>query len=165
MPGPPTLPIEPSSRTRVYADTSVYGGVFDDRFAWHSAEFFTQVRTGRLRLVTSALVRLELEPAPQSVRDFFAELGDLEDAPISETALDLQQRYLSASVVGEGSATDALHVAVATTAHCSILVSWNYKHIVHRDKAPRYNAVNILAGAPAIGIFSPAEVLEYGQEL
>ena len=56
---------------RVYADTSVYGGAFDEEFATASREFFEQVRRGRFALVTSTVVREELEAAPANLRQFF----------------------------------------------------------------------------------------------
>ena len=37
---------------------------------------------------------------------------------------------------------DALHVAVATVSGCSVIVSWNFKHIVNYRKIPLYNAIN-----------------------
>jgi hypothetical protein len=43
-------------------------------------------------------------------------------------------------------------------------VSWNFKHIVHFDKIPKYNAVNTLEGYGPIGIFSPLEVIRYDNE-
>lgn len=42
---------------RVYADTSVFGGAFDEEFQAASRTFFDQVRNGRFKLVTSALVQ------------------------------------------------------------------------------------------------------------
>lgn len=45
---------------RVYADTSVFGGVFDTEFEEPSREFFRQVVTGRFELITSAIRRLEV---------------------------------------------------------------------------------------------------------
>jgi hypothetical protein len=59
---------------------------------------------------------------------------------------------------------DALHVAVATASDCSLIVSWNFKHIVHFEKIPLYNAVNTLRGHAHIGIFSPLEVIQYEGE-
>lgn len=38
---------------RVYADTSVFGGVFDQEFEIASRVFFEQVKQGLFRLVTS----------------------------------------------------------------------------------------------------------------
>ncbi|UHD16694.1 hypothetical protein [Thiocapsa bogorovii] len=43
-------------------------------------------------------------------------------------------------------------------------MSWNFKHIVHFDKIPKYNAVNTLNGQGQIGIYSPPEILSYDQE-
>ena len=45
-----------------------------------------------------------------------------------------------------------------------MIVSWNFKHIVHWDKMPRYNAVNALEGYPSLSIFSPPEVVGYEEE-
>src|SRR3989304_5908939 len=56
---------------------------------------------------------------------------------------------------------DALHVALATVTNCKIIVSWNFKHIVHFKKIPLYNAVNILQGYEQIAIYSPLEVIRY----
>ena len=56
---------------------------------------------------------------------------------------------------------DALHVAIATVSGCDIIVSWNFKHIVHYDKIALYNAVNRINGYKDIFINSPAEVIDY----
>lgn len=151
---------------RVYADTSVYGGVFDPEFAFHSRMFFDQVRQGRFLLVVSPVVRREIEDAPPQVRaQFVSVIGLSEEATISPEALDLRDAYLTAGILSERSSEDALHVALATLSPCHELVSWNFKHIVHREKGPRYNAVNILRGLPTIGIHSPAEVVKYEEGL
>ena len=51
---------------RVYADTSVFGGVFDAEFENASMAFFDLVRRGRFRLVVSPVVQDELVKAPES---------------------------------------------------------------------------------------------------
>jgi hypothetical protein len=53
---------------------------------------------------------------------------------------------------------------LATIAGCDVIVSWNFRHIVHYDRIPLYNAINALAGRPAIAIHSPAEVVPYEEE-
>lgn len=153
----------PMAPVRVYADTSVYGGAFDTEFAAASMKFFEEVRVGRFSLVTSPLVDDELVKAPATVRGLFDSLrATTEVVPIDASMVELQIAYLTAGIVSENSAEDALHVASATISACGLLLSWNFKHIVHRDKAPRYNAVNTLRGLPPIGIYSPAEVVKYG---
>ena len=151
---------------RIYADTSVYGCVFDAQFARHSRIFFDQVRAGRFQLVASALVAAEVEPAPPEVRELFASLTDLTTtAPLTADSLTLQAAYLAAGIVSERSEDDALHVALATTSACRFLASWNFKHIVHIERAPRYNAVNTLHGFPPVDIHSPSEIIGYEEGL
>ena len=147
---------------RIYADTSVFGGVFDDEFANPTKRFFAEVDAGRFTLVTSAIVAAEIDPAPQEVRAFFYRYTSVaEIVEIGHEAMQLQQRYIESGVVTEKSEDDALHVAVATVAKCDLIVSWNFKHIVHFEKIPKYNAVNILSGHGQIGIYSPLEIISY----
>jgi predicted nucleic acid-binding protein len=146
---------------RVYADTSVYGGVFDEEFSEASRAFFEQAKIGRFSVATSVLVRQEMGFSPIHVQEFFDRLmPTLEIIPMTEEAVRLQTDYINAGVVTEKSLTDALHVALATVAGCPIIVSWNFKHIVHFQKIPQYNAVNRLRGYDAIAIHSPQEVIE-----
>ncbi|HJX11813.1 MAG TPA: type II toxin-antitoxin system VapC family toxin [Candidatus Binatia bacterium] len=150
------------SEIRIYADTSVFGGAFDEEFQTVTRTFFSQVRNGRFKLVTSALVQEEIDPAPAQVRELFDDLLNVVDVvEVSEEALDLKDAYLETGIVTAQWNDDALHVALATVAGCSLIVSWNFKHIVHFEKIPLYNAVNTLKGYGNIGIFSPLEVIQY----
>ena len=67
--------------------------------------------------------------------------------------------YLAAGVVGPASLLDAHHVAIATVARADMIVSWNFKHIVHHEKMAGFNAVNLREGYPPLRIFSPLEVV------
>jgi len=148
---------------RLYADTSVFGGPFDEEFAEASRLFFDQVRQGRFLLALSGVVQAELLPAPQHARDLFEEMLAYADiVEPTEDALMLRQAYVNEGILPAASANDALHVALATVSGCFGIVSWNFKHIVHFRKIPLYNAVNALHGYHAIGIFSPREVIDYG---
>jgi hypothetical protein len=152
---------------RVYADISVFGGVFDEEFARPSRAFFEQVRQGRFQLVSSVLVEREVEESPLEVQHLFAEIrGRAELLDVSEAAVRLQAAYLAAGVVTRQWDGDALHVAVATVAGCSAIVSWNFKHIVHISKIRWHNAVNALHGYAELAIHSPVEVVTYeGEEV
>jgi hypothetical protein len=146
---------------RVYADTSVYGGVFDEEFAKPSRRFFDRVREGRFVLVVSPLVEEELEESPTHVMDWFQQFRvAAESVAVGPEAVALSQAYLDAGIVTPKSAEDALHVALATVAGCPVIVSWNFRHIVHFQKVPLYNAVNVLHRWPELEIRSPAEVIE-----
>ena len=146
----------------VYADTSVFGGVFDDKFKTESQAFFEQVKTGRFKLLTSEIVESELEHAPTKVQRFFDEmLLHAQIVQISAAAIHLQHAYLQAKILTPKWELDALHVAVATVSCCELVVSWNFKHIVHFGKIRLYNAVNVIEGYQTISIHSPAEVISY----
>lgn len=145
---------------RVYADTSVFGGVFDDEFRTASETFFGEVEEGRFRVVISRLVEEEIVGAPEEVQDFFKKhQPQVERNTVSQEAIELQEAYLEHGIVGEASVADALHVAAATVLVCRLIVSWNFKHIVHFQKIPLYNAVNRLNGYSEIGIHTPLEVI------
>jgi predicted nucleic acid-binding protein len=150
---------------RVYADTSVFGGLFDEEFKVPSQRFFDQVRNGEFALVTSAIVQDEIALARPEVSNFFDEMLRFCDvAEVSEHALDLRDAYLHSRIVSPKYSDDALHVATATISGCTLIVSWNFKHIVHFQKIPLYNAVNAIQGYPQIAIFSPLEVIRYEDE-
>ena len=147
---------------RVYADTSVFGGVFDSEFDTASNLFFDQVKEGKFKLCISDIVRRELEGAPQNVKSLFEDLLLFcEILPISETCLNIRDQYLMHNIVTLKSSDDALHVATASVNGCDIIVSWNFKHIVHFDKIKLYNAVNKIQGLNEIFINSPSEVIYY----
>ena len=147
---------------QVYADTSVFGGVYDAEFRSVSRLFMDQVKSGRIVLFTSAVVQAEIFYAPKRVQDSFAKLIDrMKILEVTESALNLRDAYLKASIVPKTYSTDALHVAVASVSRCPIIASWNFKHIVHFGKIAQYNAVNLLEGFTSLSIHSPAEVIDY----
>ena len=145
---------------RVYADTSVFGGVLDEEFAEPSRRFFDRVRRGEFTLVVSTQVLRELSGAPQAVRDEFDTIPEssLETVPISPAVEALADAYLVAGVLGSGCRDDALHVAAASVTTADLIVSWNFRHIVNYRRISRYSAVNVLHGYRPIEIRSPAEL-------
>jgi predicted nucleic acid-binding protein len=150
---------------RVYADTSVFGGPFDEEFERGSALFFEQVRAGYFVLVTSAVVSDELEGAPLRVRSLFASLEPLvEVVEITGEAEELQRAYLEAGILKDDSSDDALHIALATATGCTAIVSWNFKHMVNVNRVRMFNAVSALHGYSPITICTPAEVVDYEEK-
>ena len=150
---------------RVYADTSVYGGVFDDEFEEASTAFFRLVRAGRFTLLVSDVSRREIILAPKRVQDYFEEwLAFMRLVPVDGQVLALRDAYLTAGIVTARWAEDAAHVAAATVAQADLIVSWNFRHIVHFEKIRLYNAVNALRGYRPLEIRSPQEVIDYEDE-
>jgi len=153
---------QPGKTRRAYIDASVFGGAFDEEFTEDSRAFFDQVDQARFVILTSGLVADELAEAPAEVREFFDRLlAKAELVEVDGPALALQAAYLDAGILTPKWADDALHVALATVAGADLIVSWNFRHIVHYDKAPKYNAVNALHGYRQVAIHSPSEVIAY----
>jgi predicted nucleic acid-binding protein len=151
---------------RVYVDTSVLGAVFDEEFSESTIIFFKQVRDGRFEIVVSSLLADEIRDAPQEVRDFYLEIVELaESVTPSGQTIQLQQAYLDAGIVTQKWAADALHIAMAAVAGCDMVVSWNFRHMVHYDKRRKYNAVNTLHGYNGVDIITPAEVIRYEEDV
>ena len=74
-------------------------------------------------------------------------------------AADLAEAYLAAGVLTPKMRVDAQHIAIATVGRVSVLVSWNFKHIVNLQRIHGYNSVNLRRGYPMIEIRTPREVL------
>ncbi|MBF0245654.1 MAG: hypothetical protein HQL31_10360 [Planctomycetes bacterium] len=148
---------------RIYADTSVFGGCFDEEFEQESQKLFDEIRSGRFILVISETVVEELQKAPENVQDVLKSLPIecIEAVVESDKIAELRDAYIDAGVVGHASLQDAEHIATASVAEVDLIVSWNFRHIVHFDKIHGYHGVNLLKGYSQIGIFSPKEVINY----
>jgi hypothetical protein len=59
---------------RVYVDTSVFGGVFNDELKKASLLFFKQVKLIFFEVFISPIVQNEISLAPRQVQDFYTEI-------------------------------------------------------------------------------------------
>ena len=147
----------------IYADASVIGGCEDPEFAADSLALWSRFVAGDHTLVLSAHTLRELRGAPEPVRERLREVPEPHVIVLPDTreAAELADAYLARGVLGPGSHSDALHVALATVARVDVLVSWNFKHIVNLGRIRLFNSVNIEWGYGLVEIRSPKEVLEY----
>jgi len=149
-------------KLRIYLDTSVIGGCFDDEFEVDSRNLINEIISGEKRGVISDVTLRELSEAPSDVRDFFMSFKDiLEFVSVTEEADVLSEEYLKAEIVSRTFKDDTLHIAVAVVNKVDVLVSWNFRHIVNYNKILMFNSVNILNGYQQLQIYSPKEVLSY----
>ncbi len=150
-------------KQRVYIDTSVIGGCFDSEFAAWSNGLMQDFAQGNFIPVTSTLVATEIEDSPAHVQEKLVEL--LSFAPevlsTSEESSILAELYQARRILTPKYYNDGLHIALATVAEVDVLVSWNFKHIVHFHKIRLFNAVNLEQGYNPVQIFSPREVTTY----
>ena len=113
-------------------------------------------------MVVSDVTGDELAVAPEVVRGVLSGLHDSLVERVVETAEStaLAVKYLEANVVGRASLNDARHIAVATIVGADIIVSWNFKHIVHYEKIMGYEGVNVMMGHRSPRIYSPMELVD-----
>ena len=147
----------------IYVDASVIGGCEDDEFRDDSLALWERFRTGQHTLVLSEHTIRELMSAPPAVRNRITEVPRENQVvlPDQPEAVALAEAYLRHGVLGPGSYSDALHIALATTRRVDVLVSWNFRHIVNFGRIRLFNAVNLAEGFGTLEIRTPKEVLDY----
>ncbi|CAN5507716.1 hypothetical protein BH10BAC4_BH10BAC4_01990 [soil metagenome] len=150
-------------KQRIYIDTSVFGGYFDEEFAEHTLPLFERLKSGEFILLFSTVTQDELENAPEKVKQLVKSLKaeSTEFLDTTDEAVDLATEYVTERVVGQTSYADCLHIALATINRADFLVSWNFKHIVNVQRIRGYNSINIKNGYRQIEIRSPREFEKY----
>lgn len=145
---------------RVYIDTSVIGGCFDQEFSLWSNGLLQDFTNGIFKPVLSQLVAAEVEEAPDVIQAKLTEIMVLspEILQVTTEAAALAELYQHRQILTPKFYNDGLHIALATIAEVDVLVSWNFKHIVHLNKIRLFNAVNMEAGYKTVQIYSPREV-------
>jgi predicted nucleic acid-binding protein len=153
-------------KSSIYLDTSVIGGCCDPEFQEWSNGLLADVKAGKFSLFLSELSDAEVQDAPEEVRNIYLEFRNCANRilELRSEAIELADAYLNHGILTVNYRNDAQHIALATVAGADVLVSWNFKHVVHFEKIQKFNAVNIEMGYKPILIFSPREVTTYGHQ-
>jgi predicted nucleic acid-binding protein len=146
---------------KIYLDTSVIGGCFDEEFSEESNTLLNQIKEGKYIAVISDMTLKELEFAPDNIKAVLKELpiDNLIEITVTTEIVDLANKYISEKVIPQWCEADALHIATATYHNADLLLSWNFKHIVNVTRIMGYNGVNLREGYKALEIRSPKEVI------
>ena len=123
-------------KPRIYIDTSIVGGFFDDEFTVATRALFERLKKREVRFVVSSVLKQELRNAPSHVQTLLSgyENDCFEHVLLTEEAIELADRYIAEKVVGKTCVEDCRHIAIATLNKVDVLASWNFKHIVNLDK-------------------------------
>jgi len=151
---------------RIYIDTSVVGGYFDEEFKEATNMLFQRLENREVKFVVSDLLDLELINAPTHVKELLFKYSTdfFERVELTGEAVKLVDTYIEEKVVGKTSIEDCRHIAMATIYKVDVLASWNFKHIVNLDRIKGYNSVNLRLGYTMIEIRSPKDLVKYGDE-
>ena len=147
---------------KIYIDTSVFGGCFEDEFTPWSRTLIDEVIMGKYVAVISDVTLAELSTAPKYVQEVSDRVisENAEFVLATDEARDLADKYIKEKIVTAKFRADALHIAIATTTKADVVVSWNFKHIVNLNRIRLYNSVNLKNGYSMIEIRSPRELIE-----
>ncbi len=154
-------------KQRLYVDTSVFGGYYDEEFEEFTRPLFDRILKKDFILLFSTVTQDELDSAPADVRDLvrYLKADNTEFIEVTEEAVELATKYISEKVVGQTSYVDCLHIALATIHRVDFLVSWNFKHIVNVERIMGYNSVNIKNGYKQLEIRSPRDLMKYEDDI
>lgn len=150
-------------RPRIYIDTSVIGGYFDDKFEEPTKRLFERIENKDFDIYFSEVNETELSLAPQHIKDLKNLIPPdcYKYLELTEEAKTLAESYISEKVLGKASTNDAYHIAISSVNRLDCLISWNFKHIVNFDKIKLFNSINLKFGYPLIDIRTPFEFLKY----
>jgi hypothetical protein len=153
-------------RDHIYIDTSIVGGYFDVEFQFETNLLFKRLEKKEIIFVISDLMDIELEGAPEKVKNLLFNFSNdcFERVSLTKEAQELGQIYVNEKVVGQTSIEDCYHIAMATINNVDVLASWNFKHIVNFTKIKGYNSVNLKNGYNLLEIRNPKDLIEYGNE-
>lgn len=153
-------------KQRIYIDTSVVGGYFDEEFKEATVKLFERLDNNEIMFVVSDLLDLELLNAPPIVKEHLLQYSadKFERIELTQEAIQLADTYIVEKVVGKISLEDCRHIALATINKVDVLASWNFKHIVNLDRIKGYNSVNLRLGYSIIEIRSPKDLVKYGDD-
>ena len=153
-------------KQRIYIDTSVVGGYFDEEFKEATRLLFDRLEKNEIIFVVSDLLDLELLNAPEKVRELLHNYSSekFQRVELIDEVIALADNYIFEKVVGQTSLEDCRHIALATINRVDVLASWNFKHIVNLDRIKGYNSVNLKLGYQMIEIRSPKDLVNYGND-
>ena len=147
-------------KLKIYLDTSVISALFDERTPERLA--LTKVAWERLvdcDVFISETVLDELKNTSPLLRDkMLAVVSDFTILPISNSAKNLAGLYIEQGIFPAKYLDDALHVALASTNQISILLSWNFTHLVKIKTRRMVGLINSAQNYIPVEIISPPEL-------
>ncbi len=116
-------------RPRIYIDTSVVGGCFDEEFKAAAQSLFKRLEKNEVKFVISDLLELELIQSPKHVSDLLLNYPTdrFERIELTQEIMDLADKYMTEKVVGKTRRGDCRHIALATINGADVLACWNFK--------------------------------------
>ena len=151
----------------IYLETTIFNFPFVDdapQYKSDTLKLFAEIKAGKFKPFTSEYVIQELEAAPDSIREerlLLIQQYAIEVIPASEEAKSLATAYIEAGIIPPAYSTNGFHIAAASVRGLDFIVSLNFRHIVKRKTIEGTELINFRDGYKKIGIYTPAEVIDY----
>jgi hypothetical protein len=128
-------------------------------------EWWHQAHAGQ-KLVTSFVVQEELEQIPDLKRREAALhlIHTLEQFEFTPAVDEIVAVYLTHKLMPREGLGDAAHLALASMHRCSILVTWNCRHLANAHKTDHIRRVNALLRLETPLLVTPLELIENDNE-
>jgi len=149
-------------KPRIYIDTSVVGGYFEEEFEKATRQLFARIVAKDFAVYFSEVNETELSLAPKPIKEIkhLIPKACYHYLDLNDDAKKLAECYVREKALGKASMNDAYHIAIASVHRLDCLISWNFKHIVNFDKIKLFNSVNLKMGYPLIDIRTPLEFIK-----
>jgi len=100
-------------KLKIYIDTSVFGGFFDEKFSVFTKNIFKQINNDKYICVVSDLTLQELEKTPKNVLNIYKEIPSSSKIILSvnDEAIELANLYINEKILTQKFYNDALHIA------------------------------------------------------
>ena len=104
-------------KPRIYIDTSVVGGYFDEEFKEPTKRFFDRIFKRDFYVYFSEVNETELVLAPSHIRNLKNKIPKdcYRYIELDQESKDLADAYLKEKILGQASYNDAYHIAMAST--------------------------------------------------
>lgn len=138
-------------KPRVYLDTSVLSVYHDERSPERQEEtrkFWARRAEFDLCTSTEAERELQRTPDPERRKQLLALLDSLIIHAVTDEMHEVAAAYIRAGIFSPAMGPDAIHVAVASVTRQDVLLSWNYRHLVNRQRRLWVATVNMSLGLP-----------------
>ena len=84
-------------KQRLYIDTSVFGGYFDEEFSEFTRPLFERLQNGEFKLLFSSITQDEISPAPEKVKELVISLKseNTEFIETNDETVELATQYIA----------------------------------------------------------------------
>jgi predicted nucleic acid-binding protein len=127
-------------------------------------KLFEDIKQGKYRAYTSALVTDEIKAASEKKRDQMMELVEryrIVMVPDNPHVKPLADIYMAKKIIPAKSWKDARHIAETTINELDCIVSFDGEHIVKPKTMVGVGFINLDEGYKWLGIATPTEVVDY----